>query len=698
MRPFYAYRRLWPLFLLLVAELAALIYFARLPSGGPPVLATRFSALVALLILGSGLLPAVLRPGPETLLAGCLATVLASILVTPFGTSALPPHQPGQLLIVQLPPYISLRLLNGILLGPLALHLTARFPLRHAISNRRLDFVYITSLGVWGVGMLVSGYLTHLTGLLLMVSWTFALLVAAAHLLLRTSRQTDPQYLHAARQARLLFFGLAAAEVPALLRPLGLMLGVEIIPYNLFLTAQILVPFSIAYAVLRHDLFGIDRALRRALAYGLLSILLLALYFALTVSLTALAANIWPQFRSLAAFASLLAAALAFSPVQQRIQFWIDRALYPDRLAFRQEITRAQGALQDVVNRQDIVHLLTQDMPPRLGAEWGSLSLAPAPDVPAQTGSTPAWNAQLIVGGRALGRYWLGPRRAGPSYSPEEQSQLQALARQASLALAYAETIESLRQFNRELEMRVAERTAQVLDQQRALAAHEERQRLARDLHDSVTQALFSINLSARALRKLLERDPQAVASGLGELESAAQQALGEMRTLLAQLRSPLGEPQVEDNAETGLCALLRQHCTQLAREPGLDGLSPLLAVHLELPDEVPLPLDITQSLFQIAREALHNVIKHSGTRQAACQVQRQGNWLELVVADQGQGFVLDQAADSSFGLRGISERIASLGGELQINSQPGLGVRLTVRIPLDKYSHPPSNRTPGTQ
>ncbi len=340
-------------------------------------------------------------------------------------------------------------------------------------------------------------------------------------------------------------------------------------------------------------LFGIDRALRRGLAYAVLSLLMLVLYFALTVGLTAELARLSPGLRGPAALLSLFIAAVAFEPSRRFLQHWVDRFLYPDRLNFQQAVADARLSLTRIVNRDQILQLLSQDLPPRLGAEWASLTLAPQPEVPGQVSSQPAWNAQLIVGGQSLGRYWLGPRRAGPSYDADEQAQLHALAGQAAQALAYAEAIEAMRQLNRELEARVARRTAQVLDQQRSLAAHDERQRLARDLHDFVTQSLFSINLSARALRGLVRRDPEAAITGLSELEQAAQQALSEMRALLAQLRAP--SPELEPDGQPGaaspasavvdLVALIDEYCTRLAHEaapggwasvaPGGSGCSP---------------------------------------------------------------------------------------------------------------------------
>jgi signal transduction histidine kinase len=678
----------------------------------------------------TGLLPALLRPGRETMLAGCLAIVMASILVTPFSSDDLPGNLLEYPVIDVISTPLLVRLLNGVALGPLALHFSVFFPLRKRISSRFLGGIYLASFVMLALLLVVNTGFLRSIFLITLVIWTLGLLVVAAYLLLRAGRDTSSENMRASQQARLLFFCLVLAELPALLRPLGLLFRIEIIPYDVFLGLQIFIPLGVAYTVLRHDLFGIDSALRRALAYAVLSVLLLAVYFGLTLAMAAIFSRTWPGFRGLAALVSLFIAALAFEPTRRRIQFLIDRALYPDRISFQSQIVQAQLALEGVVSRQEVIRLLTEELPPRLGVSWASLSLTPAPDLPGSLEGEPAWNAQLMVGGKSLGRYWLGSRRAGPSFDLEEKAQLQSLAGQAALALAYADTIEELNSLNRELEARVAQRTSQMLEGQRALAAHEERQRLARDLHDSVTQSLFSINLSARALRNLVRQNPESAIAGLSELEKTAQQALQEMRTLLAQLRStsPTADSDLsqagDQPASTSPLALedlvptLVEYCRKLhrselrereARQSGLrqpavgypgtsrsefkqpevskeaegEDAFPGLEVDLDLPPKILLPASVARQVMQIIREALHNVVKHSGVTQADCRAWLDGDCLALTVTDRGRGFDPENTLSSGFGLRGMQERAQSLGGRLEIQSSPSSGVVLTLTIPI---------------
>jgi signal transduction histidine kinase len=256
-------------------------------------------------------------------------------------------------------------------------------------------------------------------------------------------------------------------------------------------------------------------------------------------------------------------------------------------------------------------------------------------------------------------------------YQREEQAQLNQLVRQAALALGYTTTIAELQGLNTELEQRVALRATQLLGQQRALAALAERQRLARDLHDSVTQALFSMHLSARAIRRMVGRDPQAAEQALTEQEDAARQALAEMRNLLAQLRA---EPEPSSTAMRDLAADIAAHCASLAQRGELE-------VTIHVPTTLFLPTLQAEGLFQITREALHNVSKHSGVKTATCMLQVSEGCVLLNIRDHGQGFVLGQHAIGRYGLQGMHERAAELGAILRIDAQPGAGVCIEVQL-----------------
>jgi signal transduction histidine kinase len=261
----------------------------------------------------------------------------------------------------------------------------------------------------------------------------------------------------------------------------------------------------------------------------------------------------------------------------------------------------------------------------------------------------------------------MGLRRSGLPFAADEQAQLDALLRQAALALAYAEMVEALSTLNRELEERVEARTAQVLAQQRELITMEERQRLARDLHDSVKQTLFSLGLGVRAVRGLIRSNPAAAHESLYEQEQAVFQAQVEMGALLAQLRAPPHGP-------IDLARALAEHCAGLER-------SHALAVSLDIPPALRLPERPASELLRVAREALHNVIKHSGGASAKLRLAVEGAAIVVEVRDSGCGFD-PAAAPGGMGLRGMGERVAALGGSLDLRSAPGRGTTVLARIP----------------
>lgn len=206
------------------------------------------------------------------------------------------------------------------------------------------------------------------------------------------------------------------------------------------------------------------------------------------------------------------------------------------------------------------------------------------------------------------------------------------------------------------------------------LTAANERNRLARELHDSVTQTIFSMTLLTRSALMLQERDPDQVPEKLTELSGLAQSALKEMRALITQLQ-PLSI------SEDGLPAVLNKHIDELNRRHDLQ-------IRLEIQPE-PLALNAKQQgeIFRIIQEGLNNIIKHSQTKNALVQLLEEDDLFQAVIADQGRGFN-PQSPDQdtlTFGLESMRQRSQELGGELLIESEPGAGTRVICKLPLSK-------------
>ena len=196
------------------------------------------------------------------------------------------------------------------------------------------------------------------------------------------------------------------------------------------------------------------------------------------------------------------------------------------------------------------------------------------------------------------------------------------------------------------------------------LGAARERQRLARDLHDSVTQTLFSMTLTARSALLLLQREPREVPAQLDQIDHLAHSALEEMTALGAE--SP---PSASGGGR--LAGALGRHCTERKLRDGL-------AVSLEVDGDEPLPAKEEAALLRIAQEGLNNVVKHAGVEEAAVRL-RLRRPFRLEVEDDGLGFDPAAAAGSGLGLTGMEERAAEIGWSLTVTSRPGGGTRVVA-------------------
>lgn len=215
----------------------------------------------------------------------------------------------------------------------------------------------------------------------------------------------------------------------------------------------------------------------------------------------------------------------------------------------------------------------------------------------------------------------------------------------------------------------LAEQNAQLAERSAQLAAIEERNRLARDLHDSVSQELFSLTMLAAAARRQLATHPEAVSAYLEEIITMAQHALQETRSLIFALR-----PAMLDGR--GLAPALRDLVAGAAQRQGL-------TVALSIHGERALPLEQEQALFRIAQEALANVMRHSGTRQAELTLDYDDQETRLSVRDRGRGFDPNAPRHPrALGLVSMHERMVALGGTLQIVSAPGAGTTVTATLP----------------
>ncbi len=213
-------------------------------------------------------------------------------------------------------------------------------------------------------------------------------------------------------------------------------------------------------------------------------------------------------------------------------------------------------------------------------------------------------------------------------------------------------------------QLAIAIENSRLYEHAHELAAGRERQRLARDLHDAVSQTLFSVSLIAEVLPRIYERDPEQARQKLEELRQLTRGSLAEMRTLLLELRpAALAEASLPD-----LLKQLSEAVIGRSRIP----------VDVETELCLDLPVEVRTAYYRIAQEALNNMAKHSGATQGSVRLIC-GDHLQLVVQDDGAGF--DPAAGSSgqLGLGIMRERAESIGADLRIESAPGRGTTVSV-------------------
>jgi two-component system NarL family sensor kinase len=218
----------------------------------------------------------------------------------------------------------------------------------------------------------------------------------------------------------------------------------------------------------------------------------------------------------------------------------------------------------------------------------------------------------------------------------------------------------------------IAIERARLFARRAELGAVEERNRLAREIHDTLAQGLAGIALQLETADALLENnsDPQRARLAVNQALSLARENLEEARRSVLDLRAAPLEGHTLGEALEALSEMTSsQNKIQVAYQ--VTG------------SNQPLPARVEVGLYRMAQEALSNVVRHANADQAVLRLTITPTQAELVIEDDGRGFDPLQLAEGHFGLIGLNERARLLGGRLNLNSSPGQGTRLTARVPL---------------
>lgn len=212
---------------------------------------------------------------------------------------------------------------------------------------------------------------------------------------------------------------------------------------------------------------------------------------------------------------------------------------------------------------------------------------------------------------------------------------------------------------------------ARLHERARQLAALEERQRLARELHDSVSQALYGIALGARTARVQLERDPANAIEPLDYVLSLADAGLAEMRALIFELRP-------ESLESEGLVAALAKQCDSLHARHHIE-------VQTYLGREPSVSLAVKETLYRVAQEATQNIAKHAHATRVEVRLKQTKRALRLEIRDDGAGFDPTESYPGHLGLQSMRERVERLHGKIHFESAPAQGTSIQIEIPVDK-------------
>ena len=423
----------------------------------------------------------------------------------------------------------------------------------------------------------------------------------------------------------------------------------------LTLVAVPLVPFAVALAILRRNLYGIEVVVRRSLVYAALTAVLLLVYAATVVTLGAVLQG---RADTTVALVATAVVAIAFAPARERLQRAADRLLYGDRgtpysvlasvgrqldldpgtsTVLAEVAETVASSLRLPYARVDVIG---QGEDPPLSAEWGTRGAA-LHEVP------------LSFRGEPVGRLSVTPRTARDPFSASDLRLLDDLGRQIGVA-AYAMLLGQALQRSRVSLVATRE---------------DERRRIRRDLHDGLGPALAGIALGLDAVSRLAEQDATTAAALAQQLKDEVQASLSDVRRLVEDLRPPALD-------QLGLIGAVRQQAGRLTER------DPQLSVTVESASVPTLPAAVEVAAYRIATEALNNVSRHAvATRcRVSIGVDEDGS-LRVDVEDDGAG--MPDGTRPGVGLTAMRERATELGGTCEVGRGERGGTRVRASIPV---------------
>ncbi len=433
---------------------------------------------------------------------------------------------------------------------------------------------------------------------------------------------------------------------------------VEDVGYYAFM---LIIPVTIAVAILRYQLWEIRTLINRTLLYTALTAAVVGLY-ALVVALFGAILHA-PGNSALSLLSVGLVAVLA-QPIRDRLQRWVNQLMYGQRDEPYAVISDLGRRLEGTVDPAAALPTVVSVVTGALKLPYAELTVKHGDHYrTAATSGDPqpiTLTLPLIYQAEQVGELKLAPRSPHEGWTEGDRRLLTELARQAGAAVNAWRLAADLRFTNENLT------TAR---ERLVSAREEERRRLRHQLHDGLSPTLAAFTLKLGAVRRLFRRDPDSAERLLAELGKEMETAVGDIRRLVYNLRPPALD-------QLGLLEALRARAS--AFSPELDG----PRVELDLPEHLPpLPAAVEVAAYLIAQEALANVVRHAWARRCTMRLSIASESLTLDVLDDGAGPPADGRA--GVGIISMRERAAELGGTLALLPRPGGGTRLTAILPL---------------
>lgn len=469
-------------------------------------------------------------------------------------------------------------------------------------------------------------------------------IVAIGQQLKRARGRTDQQ------QVRwVVLAGVLAGSAGLIFYILPPFLGFQAVTPNLIGLVVLAFPVALAIAILRHNLFNIDKLINRALVYSALTTGTMLFY---VIIVGVVGSILQTDRQGIVAFVTTGLVALLFQPLRASLQRTVNRFMYGDRDDPYSVLKSLGQRLQNTLAPREVIPAIVETVAEALKLPYTGIQLnseqkfsygVPPRRVRVQ-------HFPLSYQGETFGRLEVAQRGPGEPLTDDEISLINDLARQIEVAVHDVRLNQDLQRSRQRL----------------VTAREEERRRIRRDLHDGLGPQLASQMLTLDAMDKLLDRDPNTARKLLHSLKDQSQSAIADIRGLIYGLRPPVLD-------DLGLVEALRQVLSDYNQPP---------VIVFDSPQDLPqLPAAIELAVYRIVLEAVNNVVKHAGAEYCHVKIELLPDNLQVIVSDDGTG--LPSARKSGVGTHTMRERAEELGGTLTLANRTPSGTVVTAILPL---------------